>query len=111
MSARALAARLGYKSSMSVYKLERAEEEGTLTLEALARCAAALDCEVQYRLVPRTSLSTRLHERALELARQQIAPVATAMALESQELSSGSQQFQVELRARELLNGSWRKLW
>ena len=56
MSSKALGLRLKI-SSQGVRKLEMAEAENTITLKTLARLANGLDCELQYILIPRTSLT------------------------------------------------------
>jgi transcriptional regulator with XRE-family HTH domain len=49
-----------------VRQLESAEAEGSITLRTLARIAHGLDCEVRYVLVPRTSLSEQVVQRAMQ---------------------------------------------
>jgi len=54
MSAAAFARRLGM-SPVGVRKLESAEALDVITLASLRKLAQALDCELHYALVPRTS--------------------------------------------------------
>jgi len=63
MSAAAFARRLGM-SPAGVRKLEGAEASYTITLASLRKLAQALDCELQYALVPRTSLVQHVKDRA-----------------------------------------------
>ena len=56
MTATHLAARLGVATS-TVTRLETSEADDTITLASLRRAAEALNCELQYSLVPRLSLS------------------------------------------------------
>ena len=67
MSSTALGGRLGM-TGQGVRKLEQAEADGTITLKTLTRLAQGLDCEVQYVLVPRTSLVEQVLTRAQEVA-------------------------------------------
>jgi predicted DNA-binding mobile mystery protein A len=110
MTAAALGRRVGIRSS-SVLKLERAEAADTITLATLRKVAAALDCELQYALVPRRPLEDMRRERALELARKQLRPVSHSMALEDQAVSGSSRDRQIRLLAEEILRGSRRDFW
>jgi len=69
MTSRQLAARMGC-SQPAVVQLERSERKGGIRLETLERCAAALDCDLVYGLVPRTSLDDTVRTRARDLARR-----------------------------------------
>lgn len=110
MSGAAFARRLGLTPA-GVRKLEQAEARGTITLASLRKLAQALDCELKYALVPRTSLSQQLQERALEVARERLRPVSHSMSLEDQKVGGAMSDVQGELLARELLQGSRRELW
>ena len=59
MSAAAFARRLGMTPA-GVRKLESAEASDSITLASLRKLAQTLDCELQYALVPRTSLVQQL---------------------------------------------------
>lgn len=67
MSSAALGQRLDM-SGQGVRQLERAESNGTITLNTLSRLADGLDCDVRYVLVPRTSLVDKVLKRAQEHA-------------------------------------------
>lgn len=54
-----LAQRLGV-SAARVSVLERDEQRGGITLAMLQRAAEALDCQLEYRLVPRDEAKPRL---------------------------------------------------
>ena len=68
-------------------------------------------CELQYALVPRTSLEQRLQDRATEVARERIRPVSHSMSLEDQWVKGSLSNIQIELLAKEILDGSRRELW
>jgi len=110
MTAAALARRLGM-SHAGVRKLEKAEADEVITLASLRKLADALDCELQYALVPRHSLEQTLKRRALHVARERLRPVAHSMALEDQAVERSMSTVQLELLAREILAGSRRQLW
>ncbi len=110
MTAVSLAQRLHVRNS-TVHKLEKSEADDSISLASLRKLAAALDCELHYVLVPKTPLETRLKDRAKAVARKHMLPVAHTMSLEDQAVGSKAQQAQLELIAKELLDGNWRELW
>lgn len=110
MPATVLAARLGM-SSAGIRKLEAAEAQQVISLTSLRKLADALGCELQYALVPREPLETRLQQRALKVAVERLRPISHSMSLEDQSVSGAVRDVQLELLAKELLDGSWRALW
>ena len=110
MAATHLATRLGVTTS-TVTRLERSEADDTISLATLRRAAEALGCEVHYALEPKQSLADTLENRALALARQQMASVSHTMALEAQATSPETVEAQTRALAESLLKGSRRALW
>jgi predicted DNA-binding mobile mystery protein A len=110
MSTAALAARMGMTDG-GVRKLEAAEAQQVISLASLRKLAEALDCELQYALVPRKSLGAVLRERAIQVAEERLRPVSHSMSLEDQAVTGVGHQIQRDLLAKELLDGSWRALW
>jgi len=110
MSAAAFARRLGI-SHTGVRKLEASEASDAITLATLRKLAQALDCEVQYALVPRTTLAQQLQDQAQAVARAHLLPIAHSMALEDQAVNGPSNKLQLDLAAKGLLEGSRRELW
>jgi predicted DNA-binding mobile mystery protein A len=110
MTATALARRLNITNS-GLRTLEKAEAHEAITLASLRKLAQALDCELQYAFVPKTSLEQRLQSRAQELARKQLQPVSHSMLLEDQSVHGKSKNLQIELLAQELLDGPRRNFW
>lgn len=110
MSAAAFARRLGM-SHAGVRKLEGAEASDAITLASLRKLAAALDCELQYALVPRTSLRQHVQDRAEAVAKQRLHPISHSMALENQMVQEPLNKLQLELTVKDLLEGSRRELW
>ncbi len=86
MTARQLAARTG-KSKTSVLSVERNEVNGAVQLDSLRNLADALDCDVVYAIVPRTSLRERLNRQACVIASQTVGRVSASMELEDQGVS------------------------
>lgn len=110
MTAAHLALRLGVRTS-TVTRLENSEADDAISLGTLRRAAEALDCELQYALVPRKSLANILESRAMDLARQQMAAASHTMALEAQATSPEAVETQTQALAENLLRGSRRILW
>jgi predicted DNA-binding mobile mystery protein A len=87
MPRRVLGERMGV-GEKRVQQLERGEARGSITMESLARAAAALDCELVVALVPRESIESRVQGRRLRLANDWIKTrMLHSMALEGQEIS------------------------
>jgi predicted DNA-binding mobile mystery protein A len=86
MTSRQLASRLGV-SQVAVTKLERSEVDGSARLESLRRAAAALDCDLVYALMPRSTLDDTVRQRASLLAGQDLQKVDRTMRLEDQALT------------------------
>lgn len=110
MSGVAFARRLGMTPA-GASKLEKAEAQDAITLGSLRKLALALDCELQYALIPRTSLKQQLDDRAMELARVSLKPISHSMSLEDQSVQEFQSQLQLNLIAKEILNGPRRELW
>ena len=110
MSGAAFARRLGI-SHAGARKLERAEATDTITLASLRKLAQALDCELQYALVPRTSLTQQLQNLAEEVAKDRLQPISHSMALEDQAVHDPLNKLQLEFDIKTMLEGSRRELW
>ncbi len=110
MSSAALARRLQITGS-AVRKLEEAEANDAITLGSLRRVAAALDCELQYALVPRQKLEDMQQQRALQIAKTLVAGVAHTMALEDQAVDPALTQAQIQTLASSLLAKRTKDLW
>lgn len=104
MPQRELARRLGV-TQPAVAALESREASGAITVDALARAADALGCDLVYALIPRRPLQETLTEQAASVARSQWAAVAHTMALEDQAVSGGVADIE-ELTRRTLRTGT-----
>ena len=59
-------------TAQGVYKLEKAERKGTITLASLRRAAHAMDAELVYFIVPRNSVQDTIEQRARARSRKSI---------------------------------------
>jgi len=110
MTAAAFARRLGM-SHAGVRKLESSEVSDAITLGSLRKLAEALDCELQYAWVPRTSLKNMLQSQAETVAHERMQPIAHSMALEDQAVEASLHKLQLAMATKSLLEGSRRELW
>jgi predicted DNA-binding mobile mystery protein A len=110
MSTSALARKLEV-TPHNIAKLEKSEAEERITLASLRKLANALDCELQYSLVPRKPLEEMLLERALTLAQERLRPISHSMSLEDQSLDEAATKKQLQILAKEILDGPRRDLW
>jgi predicted DNA-binding mobile mystery protein A len=112
MTSGVLAERLGVTAS-GARKLEQAEAVDAITLGTLRRVAEALDCELQYTLVPRRPLRDMRWRQAMQLAQQCQQRAGRTMALESQPIDSPAEgaQERLEAMAEEILRTSGTRLW
>lgn len=95
MSGAELAARIGV-SQQTVPDLERSEFRDTIKLETLRRAADALDCDLVYFLLPRTSLDDAVEGQARRKAARHLGPVAHHSRLEDQEVTGDAAAAQVD---------------
>lgn len=110
MSTVALARRLGITHA-GVRKLESSESSEAITLASLRKLAEALDCELRYELIPRTSLKEQLQARAEKVAQERLRPIVHSMALEDQAVQGSVNKLQMDQEVKNLLEGSRRDLW
>ena len=112
MTSGVLAERLGVTAS-GARKLEQAEAIDAITLGTLRRVADALDCDLQYALVPRRPLREMRWQQALQLAQQWQQRAGRTMALEAQPVASPSAAAneRLEAMAQEILHTSGTRLW
>jgi len=110
MPATALARRLGVQSG-TLANLEKAERQGTISLRSLREAASALDCELVYALVPRTSLDDVLRRRAEEVVNAHMQRAARTMSLEDQSVGTRETRRQRDALAAQLVQSLDRRLW
>ena len=110
LSAAQLAARMGVRQS-TVAKMEKTEQEETISLDSLRRAAEAMDCHLVYALVPRRTLEITLLEQAARRAQNIVGRVEHSMALESQERRSEETEAEIRELAAELARNLSREIW
>lgn len=110
MTTRQLAARMGVSQS-TLAELEKSEAADRITLQSLRRAAAALDCDLQYVLVPRNSLQARVENRAEAIARRRVTGVLHTMRLEDQAPSVKVDKKEISRVQANLLATKWKALW
>ena len=110
MTARQVAARSG-KSKTTVLSTERNEARGTVQLDSLRHLADALDCDLLYAIVPRTSLRERLDRQARAIASKTVGRVSRSMELEQQGVSEEERARQIDELAEEVLRARKRDFW
>ena len=86
MSSSELAARMGV-IQQSISDLEGSEVHDTIKLETLRRAADALDCDLVYFLLPRTTLDEAVNVQAQPKAAKLLGSVAHHSRLEDQAVS------------------------
>jgi len=105
-----LARKLDVEQS-TVTRYESSEATDAITLKTLSRIAEALDCELVYALVPKKQISQIIKDRATEIARKEINPIAHSMSLESQSTTLEERENLINNLTEQLLHGSRRDLW
>jgi predicted DNA-binding mobile mystery protein A len=108
MSSTELAVRMGVSQS-TVPDLEHSEVHGTVKLETLRRAADALDCELFYVLVPRTTLDEAVATQARRKAIHHLGRVAHHSRLEDQAVGDDDEAAQLDEFAARFIDR--RGLW
>ena len=110
MSLRQLAERMG-TSKTTAATLERNEAAETVKLSSLRSVGAALDCDLVYALVPRTSLEDSVRRRARVVAERVVGRVSDSMDLEDQAIPVAERERQVSDLAERLWQEMPKELW
>lgn len=108
MTSAELADRIGV-IQQTVPDLERSELRDTIKLETLRRAADALDCDLVYILLPRTSLDEAVTQQARRKAARHLDPVAHHSRLEDQVVTSNDATAQIDELAAQFIDR--RGLW
>lgn len=108
MPAHHLADKLGLTTN-AVFAMERSEQAGTIRLDTLRRAAHALECDVVYALVPRSSLADTVEAAAARALRRNAESVRRTMILEDQGLDDDELTAQQRVLLDRLIDS--RDLW
>lgn len=87
-----------------LYRIERAEVDGTLTLNTLKKMAKAMDCDLHYVVVPRGSVQSVLEQKAYQHAKRLVGQASTQMQLEAQTVVDEKTELQIQLLANQLIS-------
>lgn len=110
ITSRQLAARMGLSQS-TITGLEQGEEAETVTLKTLRQAAEALDCQLVYALVPKTTLDETVRRRAQALAEEHLARIHHTMRLEDQALRADELSDELKRLTDSILSGRASRLW
>ena len=110
MSAWELGARMGGVSRQAVAAMEKSERAGTIRLETIRRAAAAMDCQLVYAIVPRTSLEETLRTQAGKVIDQWAAETHQTFVLEGDDLEAPSPARRQDM-IDDLLRSGGQLLW
>jgi predicted DNA-binding mobile mystery protein A len=110
MTGRQFAARMEVEPSR-VTMLEKNETSGNLTLRSLRRAAEALDCDLVYALVPRSSLEDAVRRQAYKVAARNMQQVSHSMRLEDQSLSVEDEENLLRERVEALMREEPKRIW
>lgn len=110
MTTAQLAARIGV-SQPRITQLEKAETDGTVTLNTLRHAAEGLDCTLVYVLVPNSSFEQTVRRQAAKIADKQLARTHQTMKLENQAMHEAEMKTERDRLVQSLLAESPRRLW
>jgi predicted DNA-binding mobile mystery protein A len=96
-------------SQPAATQFERSEVTGVIRLDSLTRVADALDCDLVYALVPRTTLDQTVRDRADLVAHREIQPVDAIMQLDDHGLTVSERQQRTDEHATWLIGTG--RLW
>lgn len=105
-----LAKRIGV-SQPRVVAIEKAEMQGSITLDSLERAARAMDCRVVYALIPKKPLNELVKERAQIVAEKRLQSTRHSMALEAQSVSRSDEKEQLKRLGERLIRKAGSGLW
>ncbi|MFA7658735.1 MAG: mobile mystery protein A [Candidatus Gastranaerophilaceae bacterium] len=108
MTTTQLAKRVGVKQPR-ILTIESDEVKYKLELGTLCKVAEALDCDLVYALIPKTSLQKMTYEQARKKAIKILGKINYNMALENQDVKLGNEE--IDELTQELLDGSQARLW
>lgn len=111
MSLQQLANRVSL-TRQSVQHIEKREQDGSITLNALRETAAALDMQLVYAFIPNDgSLEALIDRKAKELATQIVMRTSNTMKLEDQENSKQRIEKAIQERAFAIKQEMPKSLW
>jgi predicted DNA-binding mobile mystery protein A len=94
-----------------LYRIEKAELDGTLTLNKLKETANAMGCELYYAVVPRDNIDSIIEERAKRHAVKILKNANMQMQLENQATTTEQVELQVNKVTEELIKDMPEWFW
>jgi predicted DNA-binding mobile mystery protein A len=110
MTTTQFARRLGV-TQPRIIALEKAESNGTASMNTLREAAEAMNCTLVYAVVPTEPLDKLLRDQAARKAALDLARLDHTMRLEDQALSKADLDAERQRMIDNLLSGSLRGLW
>ena len=110
MSLRQMSRRTGL-SKTSISSAEAGEAKRTVQFDTLQRLADALDCDLVYALIPRSSLAQTLEAQAEKKAADLVGRVADSMELEAQGVPDAATERQLKDLVATLMRDRARYFW
>lgn len=99
-------------SKQSALSIEKREQDGTITLNALREAGDAMGLELVYGFIPKDgSLDAYIERKARELAKEIVLRSSNTMKLENQENSNERIKKAIEERTEELIKNQPKILW
>lgn len=78
-----------------LYRIEKAEVDGTLTLNKLKETANAMGCELRYAVVPKGEINSIIKDRARSHAKRLVTSASVNMQLEEQATTNAQIELQI----------------
>jgi len=94
-----------------VYRIERDEVQGNVTIKTMRRVAEALDCVFVYGFVPNSSLDSTVELKAKKAAQDKLARLSQTMNLEGQELSDREKREVLKTEIEQFISKNLKSLW
>ncbi len=95
----------------NIFRVEKSELSGSVTVKTLQLMAQAMGCRFVYAIIPETTTNEIVANRALEKAKFLVEQAGKQMALESQALSAKQMKQELERLQQELLVQMPTNLW
>lgn len=110
MSGAQLARRLGVTRAQ-VFKTEKAETSGNITLKTIQGMAEAMGCRFVYAIVPEESIDALILNQAQKKAMTLVHKTNSHMALEAQALSVEQINYEIDRLTRQMVERMPSDLW
>ena len=94
-----------------ISKMEKEEIKDSLTLKSLREAANALECDLVYVLIPKTSLEKTVKNRAEKIVSKQLKKSSHTMSLEKQELDEQQEKQLFNMEVERLCKETPKHLW